>query len=109
QEMLLHIGSFFLRHGLVEQWSNIAPDFAPHFRSGAPKRPRMLAADDGLVGIVVEVGEILAPADPDRLLPGQHHSPAPSYAVRPLLRTPDGSGFPIVCRHELSEFTLPQK
>ena len=57
---------------------------------GRAKRPGMLAADDRLVGIVVEDRSDRARADPDRLARGEHDPDRRLQALRPFAGRPRG-------------------
>src|SRR5262249_47932084 len=70
-----------------------------HFRGRPAERPRMLAADDRLVGVVVEVDQLLAPADPDRLTRGEHDAHRGLEAARPEFGAAEGGGRPVERPH----------
>ena len=83
QELRLDIGALVAAERGVEHRPDFAPDLAPDFAGGTSERPRMPAADDGFVGVVVEEQKVLSPADPDRL-PGRQHDPDRHFqALRP--------------------------
>ena len=88
QELLLDEGALDAPHGGGEQRPDVRPDLPPYLRRWPPQRDRMLAADDGLVGIVVEKGELPAPADPDRLPGRQHDAQRGFQALGPTFRRP---------------------
>ena len=56
----------------------------------------MLAADDRLVGVVVEVDQLRPPADPDRLARGEHDADRGLQALRPGRRRPERSVRPVI-------------
>ena len=57
QELRLDIGAFVAAHRRSQHGPDVAPDLAPHLGCRAAQRPRMPAADDRLVGVVVEVDQ----------------------------------------------------
>ncbi len=72
QELFLDVGPLDPAERGGEHRADLRPDLAPHLRRRPAQRPGVLAPDDRLVGIVVEVGQLRAPADPDRLARGEH-------------------------------------
>src|SRR5262245_58295006 len=56
EELGLDVGALLAAHGLREHRADLGPEFAPYDGGGLAERPGMPAADDGLVGVVVEVG-----------------------------------------------------
>src|SRR5581483_4291803 len=60
------------------------PDLAPRVASGASERVRMLDAEDGPVGVVVEDGEIRTPEEADLRFGRQQHADGAAQALRPL-------------------------
>src|SRR6185437_3094970 len=63
--------------------SRLVPDLAPHFGGGHAQRLGMLAANDVLVGVIVEIDHLLAPPDEHRLARGQHDPHAGLEAAGP--------------------------
>ena len=104
QELLLDIGPLDATHGGVEQRSDIGPDFLPDFPGRLAERPRVLAADDRLVGVVVEVDQFRSPPDPDRLAGGEHDADGRLQALRPGLRRPQRIAGPIVVPDQGPQF-----
>ena len=86
QELLLDIGAFMAPHRRGQHWTDVGPDLAPHFGRRTAERPGMLATDDRLVGVVVEVVQLRPPADPDRLARGQHDTNGGLEALGPGVR-----------------------
>src|SRR5262249_50556778 len=72
EELLLHVSSLISAHGLRQHGADVVANFAPNLSGGAPECPRILAADDGFVGIVIEVDEVSSPVDPYGLAGGEH-------------------------------------
>ena len=69
------------------------------------ERPGMFAADDGFVGIVIKIDQLLAPTDPDRLQGGQHDPDRHLQTLRPGVGRPKGCPAPVVTSHEAAQFT----
>ena len=109
QELCLDIGASIAAARFGKQRTDILPDLVPHDRRWTSERPGMFAADDGLVGVVVEVDELLSPADPDRLLRGEHDSDGSLQALRPLLRRTDRGTAPIELQHQPGELATSRK
>lgn len=65
----------------------------------------MLAADDRLVGIVVEIDQLASPADPDRLLRSEHDAHGGLEAGGPVSGCSDRRTRPIEALHHLCEFS----
>ncbi len=86
QELLLDVDALDPARGGGEQRPDVGPDLFPDLRGGPAERPRMFTANDRLVGVVVEVGELGAPADPDRLPRRQHDPHGGAQALGPALR-----------------------
>ena len=85
QELRLHVSADRTLPRLRQHGADVAPDLAPHLPRRFAERPRMLAADDRLIGIVIEIDELFAPADPDRLLRGEHDTDGGLERARPAL------------------------
>ena len=65
----------------------------------------MLAADDGLVRVVVEIDELVAPPDEHRLAGGEHDADGGLEGARPGVHRAEGGGGPVVAAHELAQLT----
>src|SRR6187401_2877106 len=65
----------------------------------------MLAADDRLVGVVVEIDQVLAPADPERLARGQHDPNGGLEAERPALGRTQGRRGPVMRADQRAELS----
>ena len=85
EQLGFEVGSLLPAHCGIEERTDVAPDLAPHLRDRASQRPGMLATDDGFVGVVVKIGEIAAPADPDRLAGGQHDPQGHAQILGPAM------------------------
>src|SRR5262249_62103718 len=107
QELRLDIGALLAAHRLRKQWRYLAPDLAPDLRRRPPQRPWVLAANDGFVGIIVEIDQLLAPADPDRLLRGQHDADRGLQVGRPMLGRADRCAGPIAAVHDRGKLAAP--
>src|ERR1700761_2720620 len=102
QELLLHIRAFDTAHGGIEQGPDVTPYFTPDLACRTPDRPGMLAADDRPIGIVIEINEFFAPADPDRLARSQHDAHGRLQALRPMFGRAQRTGRPIVGANEVT-------
>ncbi len=100
QELFLDIGPLDPAQRRGQHRADVGPDFAPHLRSRPAQRPGVLAADDRLIGIVIEIGQLGSPADPDRLARGQHDAHRRAQALGPRLRRPEGGSAPVVTADE---------
>ena len=89
----------------VQHRSDLGPYFAPDLARRAAEGPRVLAADDRLVSVVVEVGEIVSPTDPDRLARRQHDPDRHFQALRPGLRRCQGGCVPGIGAQAPAEFS----
>jgi hypothetical protein len=69
----------------------------------------MLAADDRLVGIVVEIGQLLPPADPDRLARGEHDPHRGLEAARPERGGPERGRRPVERPHARAEVSAARQ
>ncbi len=106
QELLLDIGAFIATHRGRQHRADLRPDLAPHDAGRLAQRPRMLAADDRAIGVVVEVDELAAPADPDRLARGQHDAHRGLQAARPLCRRPERRRGPVQRPHARGQLAV---
>ena len=104
QELGFDVGAFPFFHRPGEQRRDVLPDFVPHHPGRAAERPWMLAADDRLVGIVVEIDQLIAPADPDRLLRGEHDANGRLQALRPTIGRADRRAGPVKIPDQPGEF-----
>ncbi len=96
QELLLDIGALDAAHGGGQHRTDLGPDLAPHLAGRAAQRPGMLAADDREIGVVIEIGQLGSPADPDRLARRQHDADGGPEALRPGFGRAQGRRGPVV-------------
>ncbi len=76
------------------------PDLRPHLARRPAERPRVLGAQGHPgVGIVVEEGQVRAPAHPHGVARGEHHADDRPDALRPLRGRPDGRALPVELTH----------
>ena len=105
QELLLDVDPLVALHGGREHRRDLVPDFAPHFLGRPAERPRMLAADDRLVGIVIKVSQFISPADPDRLTGREHDPHRGLQTARPGLRFTQRRARPVVGTQPRAQFS----
>ena len=103
EELRLDIGAFASFQRLRQHRADVGPDFLPHLGRRSSERPRMLAADDRLVRVIVEIGELRPPIDPDRLPRGQHDSDRGLQALWPRRRRAEQRLVPSIIRNEPGE------
>src|SRR5579863_9107856 len=84
KQLRFDIGAFVPTHCLRQHRTDVRPDFTPDLICGAPKRPRMFATYDGLISVVVKVGQILTPPNPDGLPREQHYTDGGPQALGPF-------------------------
>ena len=79
--------------------TDVVPDFAPDFARRAAESPRMLLAEGHAgVGVVVEEGEVGAPAHPHGVAGGEQDADDGAEALRPGFDGAEGRGGPVeVC------------
>ncbi len=99
QELRLDVRPLVSGHGGPQHGPDHVPDLAPYDGGGLPQGLRVLPSDDALIGVVVEVGELRSPADPDGLAGGQHDAHAGLQALRPAVGGAEGSGRPVEGAH----------
>ena len=105
QELLFDIGAFEPGHRGRQHRADVVPDLLPDGFRRLPQGPRVLSADDRLVGVVVEVDQILAPPDPDRLARGEHDANGGLQTLRPIRRRAHVRARPVVGAHERAHFS----
>ncbi len=64
----------------------------------------MLAADNRLVRVIVELEQITSPADPDRLARGEHYPGGGLETLRPVGQRAEGGGRPVEGADALAHF-----
>jgi hypothetical protein len=67
----------------VEEGRKVVPHVGPDLAEGTAERLRMAAADDRDAGVVVEIGQLLAPGDEHGEARGEHHVHGRSQGRRP--------------------------
>ena len=72
---------------------------------GRPERGGMFAADNGFVRIVIELDELLAPAEPEGLARGEHNPHGGLQALRPCLNRAKRRGGPVERAHANTHLT----
>ena len=80
------------------------PDFTPRVAAGQPERLRMLRAEDGTVGVVVEDDELRAPEQDDLGLRRQQHAERAAQTLRPGVRIAGRRLRPIEGAHARTHF-----
>ena len=83
--------------------ADVVADLGPDLDRRPAQRLGMLAPDDRLVGIVVEIGQLAAPADPDRLARSQHDAQGGLQALRPAVGCSQGGSGPVVAADQRAE------
>src|SRR5581483_8760674 len=106
QKLGFDVGAFIASHRLRKHGLDFLPDLAPDGRDRFAERPRMLAADDRFVRVVVKVDQLAAPTDPDRLARRQHDSDGSAQALRPTFRGRKRGVGPIVRSNSPGEFAI---
>ena len=109
EELLLDIGAFDPAHGGGQQRLDIGPDFLPDDLGRLAQGVGVLAADDRLVGVVVEVDQLGAPADPDRLAGRQHDADCRLEALRPGGRRSERIVVPVMGTDQRPQFAAPRE
>ncbi len=67
EHLRFDVCAFVLMDDRIGLGADDVPDLTPHDPERLAERLGMLATDDGFVGIVVEVGEVRSPSEPERL------------------------------------------
>ena len=109
QQLGFNVGARVAAHGLREHWPDVLPNFTPNHGGGLAERPGMLAADDRFVGIVVKIGQVLAPTDPNRLARGEHDADCGPKTLGPLSRCPQCRTSPVERLHQLSKLAFVEQ
>ncbi len=105
EEEGLVVGALVALHGGGGAGADGVPDLPPDHAGGLAQRPRMLAADDGLVRVVVEIDELVAPPDEHRLAGGEHDADGGLEGAGPPVHRAEWGGGPVVAAHELAQLT----
>ncbi len=104
QQQRFVVGSFVGGHGRLGARSHLIPNLAPHYGRGLAERPGMFAADDRLIGVVVEIDQLVAPPDEHGLARGEHDADRGPKRLRPGFDGAQGSARPIHGTHQLAQF-----
>ncbi len=107
QELLLDVRALVALHRRGEHRPDLGPNLPPDLGRRLAECIGMLAADDRLVGIVVEKDQFRSPSDPDGLARRQHDAHGRLQTLRPACRHADGSLRPVQGPHALGHFAAP--
>ncbi len=105
EEERLVVGALVPLEGGGGPGTDVVPDLPPHLARGLAQRARVLAAEDGPVRVVVEIGEPVAPPDEHRLAGGEHDADGGLEGARPAVHRAEGRSGPVVAAHELAQLT----
>ena len=109
EELRFHIGAFLAAHRLGQHGRDVVPDLAPDFLGRPAERPRMLAADDRLVGVIIEVDQLGPPPDPDRLAGSQHNADRGLETLRPSFRRTERRRRPVEFAQQYRELASSRR
>jgi hypothetical protein len=94
-------------HTLEQRAQLLLPDLAPRDPRRQPERVRMLGAEDGTIGVVVETDELRSPEQNDLRLRRQQHADGAAQALRPGLDGAEGRTRPVEGAHPLPHLAAP--
>ena len=109
QEQGFVVGAAVAVHGGTRPGAYLIPDFAPYHAGRLSQGVRMLAPEDGAVGIVIEVHELLAPPDEHGLAGGQHDADGGAQGLGPRGHGAERSGLPVAGPHHGPEFAAARE
>lgn len=89
------------RQQVVQQ---AVPDLAPRAATSEAERVRVLCAEDGPVGVVVQNTELWSPEEDDLRPGGEQHAHGAAQALRPHLGRAQGSRRPVQIPHAGAHF-----
>ncbi len=93
----------------LEQRTEDVPHLAPALAGGTTERPRMLRAEHGCIGVVVDRDELRTP-EKDDLRPGrQQDADGAPQALRPGLHGAEGGRRPVVLADEVAHPAAPRE
>src|ERR1700761_9364903 len=98
------VGAFVSAHGQLGPGFYLIPYFAPDLVRGLPERLWVLAANDRLIGVVVEVNQLVTPPHKHRLARGEHDSNARLEVLWPMAYRSERGARPVCRSHECSKF-----
>lgn len=104
QQQRLVIGAFVPAKGLLGAGADLVPDLPPHDRGGLTEGCRVLAAEYGAVGVVVEVDEMRPPPEEHGLAGGENDPDEGFQAVRPLRWRTKWGPRPVGTTHHRTKF-----
>jgi hypothetical protein len=109
QKNIFHPARLTAAEGCLDQWAYDVPNLRPTFTSWLPYRTRMLIAQRGPEGIVINLAEALTPPDKRLLAIGQDEPDHHLKGWRPGLDVADRSLGPVEWAHQSPHFASSVK